>query len=185
MKHILIAVKMLVVMTLLTGVVYTGLVTVIAQSFFGQKANGSLLKKDETIVGSKLIQQKFTQEKYFWGRPSASDFGTLPSGGSNLGPTSEALKKQVSERLLAIEVAHPAQKGHEVPGDLLFASGSGIDPHISVAAAEYQVERVAKGRGMAVDDLRNLIHRKSEPRPWGFLGEPVINVLVLNMELDR
>jgi len=185
MKNIIISIRMLVVMTILTGGIYTGVVTVIAQGLFPHQSNGSLVEKNGSVLGSHLIQQKFTQDKYFWGRPSAGDYATVPSGASNLGPTSETLKKQVDERKADLERAHPDQAGKEIPQDLLFTSGSGLDPDISPEAAFYQSPRVAKARGVSVEEMNAIVDKHIKHRRFGFMGEPVVNVLALNLDLDE
>jgi K+-transporting ATPase ATPase C chain len=186
-------------LTLLTGVVYPVLVTLIAQGAFPRAANGSLLVRDGKIRGSELIGQAFVDpqydpklraetgaDRYFWGRPSATEkapYNAASSSGSNLGPTNPDLRKGVKERVDAIRKAHPEHTG-PVPVDLVTASASGLDPHISPAAAEYQVIRVAKVRGMKVQDVRDLVARHTEERTFGVLGEPRVNVLLLNLALD-
>jgi K+-transporting ATPase ATPase C chain len=172
--------KMFAILTLLTGFLYPLLITAVAQISFPHKAQGSLISKDDQRVGSLLIGQKFEDPKYFWGRPSAVDYNPLPSGGSNLGPTSSALKEAVEKRKAALR---GGEEG-EIPVDLLFASGSGLDPHISPQAAQFQVNRVAKNRGIDPAVLVALIKSHTEGRSWGVLGEPRVNVLRLNLALD-
>ena len=186
LTHIRPAIVSLVLLTAITGVVYPALVTAVGQLVFSHQANGSLIVKDGRPVGSALIGQPFDAPKYFWGRPSAtSPFGynAGASVGSNLSPTNADLIKAVQGRVDALKAADPGNSP-PVPVDLVTASGSGLDPHISPAAALYQVERVAKARKMSVADVRALVDRHSEGRQLGFLGEPRVNVLALNLALD-
>ena len=176
----------LIFFTLITGVAYPLVVTGIAQVIFPYKANGSLIVKDGKVVGSALIGQVFDEPKYFWGRPSAtSPFGynAGSSSGSNLSPTNPDLIKAVQGRVEALRAADPGNTA-PVPVDLVTASGSGLDPHISPAAALYQVSRVARERKLAPDAVRALVERNTEGRFWGMLGEPRVNVLALNLALD-
>ena len=173
-------------LTLLTGIAYPLLVTGISQVTMPGKANGSLIMQDGKPVGSSLIGQSFSDPKYFWGRPSAT--GPMPnnasaSGGSNLGPTNPALMDTVKAREQALRDADPGNK-LLVPVDLVTASGSGLDPHISPAAAEYQLARVARVRNLNSDTVRRLVAEHTEARQFGILGEPRINVLELNLALD-
>lgn len=174
------AIRMLVVLTVITGVAYPLLVTGIAQVAFSDKANGSLIEKDGKVLGSRLIGQPFSDPKYFWGRPSATSpmpYNGVASSGSNQGPTNPALAQAVKERTAKFEKT-------PVPADLVTASGSGLDPHISPAAAEYQVARVAKARNLSEDRVRGLMARHTQGRQLGILGEPLVNVLELNLALD-
>src|SRR6059036_2019440 len=180
------AVMVLALLTLVTGVAYPLVVTGIAQAVFPRQAQGSLIVKDGHVVGSRLIGQPFDDPKYFWSRPSAtSPFGDNAgsSSGSNLSPTNPDLVKAVQGRVNALRAADPATTA-PVPVDLVTASGSGLDPHISPAAALYQVPRVAKARGLAPHAVRQLVDRHTEGRFLGLLGEPRINVLALNLALD-
>lgn len=172
-------------LTLVTGVAYPALVTLIAQGIFAHRANGSLIERDGKLVGSELIGQNFSDDRYFWGRPSGTTppYNAASSSGSNLGPTNPDQLKAVEERVAALRKAHPDQTG-PVPVDLVTASGSGLDPHISPAAAEYQVARVALARGRTIARMRELIAAHTEERTLGILGEPRVNVLRLNLALD-
>jgi potassium-transporting ATPase KdpC subunit len=180
------AIVVLIVLTVVTGVVYPLVVTGIAQLLFPHQANGSLIVKDGKVLGSALIAQPFDDPKYFWARPSAtSPFpnNAGASSGSNLSPTNPALIKAVQDRVDALRAADPGNTSR-VPVDLVTASGSGLDPHISPAAALYQLPRVAKARGMSEDAVRALVDKNTEGRQLGFLGEPRVNVLLLNLALD-
>jgi K+-transporting ATPase ATPase C chain len=177
---------MLVVLTAVTGVVYPLVVTGIAQGAFPAQANGSLVERDGKSVGSALIGQPFSEAKYFWSRPSAT--GPMPynagaSSGSNQGPLNPALADAVKGRIEALQQADPDNKA-PVPVDLVTASSSGLDPHISPAAAEYQAARVAKARGLDAAKVLALVAEHTEGRQFGFLGEPRVNVLRLNLALD-
>ena len=174
------SIRMLVVMTVITGLAYPMIVTGIAQVAFKDQANGSLIYENEKIVGSSLIGQPFSDPKYFWGRPSATSpmpYNGASSSGSNQGPTNPALIDEVKERISRLETK-------PVPVDLVTASGSGLDPHISPAAAAYQVPRVAKTRNIPEEKLRDLVARHTEGRQLGILGEPRVNVLQLNLALE-
>ena len=180
------ALMSLILFTLITGVVYPLVVTGIAQVIFPFQANGSLIVKDGKVVGSALIGQPFDDPKYFWGRPSAtSPFGynAASSSGSNLSPTNPDLVKAVQGRVEALRAADPGNTA-PVPVDLVTASGSGLDPHISPAAALYQVSRVARERKFSPNTVRTLVERYTEGRFLGLLGEPRVNVLALNLALD-
>lgn len=177
-------IRMFLWLTCLTGIIYPLLITMIVQVAMNQKANGGFLASKETIVGSSLIAQKFESDRYFWPRPSAVDFNPLPSGGSNLGPTSAELKKVVEERREKMLMTHHSEKD-EIPAELLFASGSGLDPHINVSTAYFQMDRVAKSRAMDKKEIQDLIDSMVINRKWGFLGEACVNVLQLNMALDQ
>ena len=170
-------------LTFLTGIIYPLLITAFAQLTMKHKADGNFLTSKEKIVGAALIAQKFESDKYFWPRPSAIDYNPLPSGGSNLGPISAALKKAVDERQEKILKAHHVDKD-KIPAELLFASGSGLDPHINIATAYFQIERIAKARGLEGKDVKDLIDRMMIKRSFGFLGETCVNVLMLNQALD-
>jgi potassium-transporting ATPase KdpC subunit len=180
------SIRALIVLTLITGVVYPLLVTGIAQVAFPRQANGSLIEKDGKLLGSSLIGQPFSDPKYFWSRASATSpmpYNGASSSGSNQGPTNPALKEAVEGRVKALRDAggDPAKA---IPVDLVTASGSGLDPHISPAAAEYQAARVAKVRGLPEAKVQELVAQHTEGRQLGFLGEPRVNVLRLNLALD-
>jgi K+-transporting ATPase ATPase C chain len=184
--HIRAAIVSLVAFTMLTGVVYPLIVTGIAQVIFPSQANGSLIVKDGKLVGSSLIGQPFDDPKYFWARPSAtSPFpdNAGASSGSNLSPTNPALIKAVQDRVDALRAADPGNTA-PVPVDLVTASGSGLDPHISPAAALYQMSRVARARQMDARALQQLVDRNTDGRWLGIFGEPRVNVLQLNLSLD-
>jgi len=180
------SIRALLVLTLLTGIVYPLLVTGIAQLAFSRQANGSLIEQDGKVLGSRLIGQPFSDPKYFWSRPSATapmPYNGAASSGSNQGPTNPALKEAVEGRVKALRDAG-ADPSKPVPVDLVTASGSGLDPHISPAAADYQVARVAKARYLSENKVKELVQKHTEGRQWGILGEPRVNVLALNLELD-
>jgi K+-transporting ATPase ATPase C chain len=175
-----------VALTLLTGVLYPLAVTGLAALLFPGPASGNLIVQDGKVVGSRWIGQPFAADRYFWSRPSATgpySYNGGASSGSNLGPTNPALLDAVRERVAALRASHPEQKG-DVPIDLVTASASGLDPHISPAAAYYQVERVAAARGLSADQVRQLVDQQTEQRTLGVLGEPRVNVLMLNLGLD-
>lgn len=180
------ALTLFVLLSLVTGIAYPLLVTGIAQAAFPAQAGGSLVMRDGQAVGSSLIGQSFTDPKHFWSRPSATApmaYNAGASGGSNQDPLNPALAAAVKARVEALRAADPGNTA-PVPVDLVTASGSGLDPHISVAAAEYQAARVARARGVTVDGVRTLIAQRTEGRLFGLLGEPRVNVLALNLALD-
>jgi K+-transporting ATPase ATPase C chain len=186
--QIKIALKFLLAMTILTGVIYPFLMTGIAQLAFPSKANGSLIKMDGKIIGSELIGQKFDSTIYFRGRPSAIDYNPIPSGASNFGPTSDKLKKQVAERRLLFATNNLITDTSAIPKEMIFASASGLDPHISPEAALMQVNRIAVARHFNNEQKEQLLKRikdMTEPLQFYCLGEPRINVLMLNLELDK
>jgi K+-transporting ATPase ATPase C chain len=179
---------MILVMTVLTGIIYPLVVTGISQVLFNDQANGSMIERDGQVVGSELIGQDFFGTAgYFWGRPSAAGAGydANLSSGSNLGPTNPALLERIDETIAALEAAHPERAGQPIPVDLVTASGSGLDPHISPAAAEYQVPRIARERGISEDQVRELVDDATDGRFLGILGEEGVNVLEINMALDE
>jgi K+-transporting ATPase ATPase C chain len=177
---------MFALLTLITGVAYPGVVWMFAQWVVPGEANGSVIERDGKAVGSKLLGQSFTSPRYFWGRPSATapfaNNGAVSSG-SNQGATNPSLAVAVRERVAALRAADPGNAA-AVPVDLVTASGSGLDPHISPAAAEYQVDRVSRERGIDVEQVRKLVDAATEGRTFGLLGEPRVNVLELNLALD-
>jgi len=186
MRHLRIAFLLFLVFTVLTGLVYPLLVTGIAQTVFPHQANGSLIVQGDKAVGSELIGQPFSDPRYFWGRPSATTpypYNAANSGGSNLGPTNPDLIKRVSADVARVRAGHPATG--QVPVDLVTTSASGLDPHISPAAAYWQVERVAAARKLDPGAVRRLVDEHVEGRTFGVLGEPRVNVLLLNLALEK
>lgn len=186
LRHLRPPLVLLAMFTVITGIAYPVVVTVIAQLVFPHQANGSLIVKDGKNLGSSLIGQPFDDPRYFWGRPSATTpfpYNAGASTGSNQGPTNPDLVKAVQARVDALRAADPGNAA-PVPVDLVTASASGLDPHVSPAAALYQVRRVAKTRGLAEDAVRSLVERHTEDRTFGALGEPRVNVLLLNLALD-
>jgi K+-transporting ATPase ATPase C chain len=183
-KHLRIAVLMTVATTILLGLAYPLVVTGLAQVLFPEKANGQLIRQDGHLVGSRLIGQPFSGPGYFHSRPSAAGNGydATASGGSNLGPTNQSLVGRVAAAVAKLKSEHP---GEPIPIDLVTTSASGLDPDISPAAAEFQVPRVARVRGMTADQLRALVRQHTLSREWGVLGEPRVNVLELNLALDH
>ncbi len=177
------AITMLALFTLITGILYPLTVTGLAQILFPHQANGSLIVIDGKTYGSELIGQQFDDPKYFWGRPSAAGYNAAASSGSNYGPLNPLLEEVVKARIEALKVADP-NNPLPIPVDLVTASASGLDPHISIAAALYQVRRVAAARGWSEAQVRSLVEKYSEGRQFGFLGEPRVNVLLLNLALD-
>jgi potassium-transporting ATPase KdpC subunit len=187
-KQISQSIKMLVVLTILTGLLYPLLITAIAQIIFPHRANGSIIIKNGTPVGSELIGQNFKSDKYFLSRPSAIDYNPMPSGGSNLSPTSNTLRWLVLQRKQDFIEKNHLPPETVVPNEMLFASGSGLDPHISPDAAMLQVDRIAKARGYGDQKaiwLKNIIHEHIEFPQLRFLGEQRVNVLRLNIVLDQ
>lgn len=182
-RNLITAVLMTLVTTILLGIIYPLVVTGIAQGLFRDKANGQLITRDGQVIGSRIISQPFTGTRYFHPRPSAAGNGydAANSGGTNLGPTNQKLIARVADDAAKLAAENPHQP---VPVDLLTTSASGLDPHISPAAAEFQVPRVARERQMSEDAVRQLVKKHTEGRQWGFLGEPRVNVLELNLDLD-
>jgi len=186
LAHIRPAIVLLILLSAVTGIAYPAVVTVIAQVLFPHQANGSLIAKDGKVVGSELIGQPFDDPKYFWGRPSATTpfgYNAAASSGSNQSPTNPDLIKAVQSRVDALRAADPGNTA-PVPVDLVTASGSGLDPHITPAAALYQIQRVARARKMDVAAVRELVEANTEGRWLGLLGERRVNVLALNLALD-
>jgi len=181
------AVTLFVLLSVITGLIYPLLVTGIGQAAFPAQAAGSLIERDGKLIGSRLIGQNSTDPQYFWSRPSATapqPYNAAASGGSNLGPLNPALKDAVDARVQALRAADP-DNTQPIPVDLVTASASGLDPHISPAAADYQIARVAQARGLAPEIVRKLVAAWTEDRQWGIFGEPRVNVLELNLALDR
>jgi K+-transporting ATPase ATPase C chain len=174
------------VITVLTGLVYPLVVYGLSQAFFPHQANGSLITANGKIVGSELIGQKFTKAEYFHGRPSAAGDGydAANSGATNLGPTNQALINRVRDDIKKFRQENPTYTG-PIPADLLTTSASGLDPHISPASAYAQVDRVAKVRGVTADAIRQVVDKHVEGRQFGIFGEPRVNVLALNLDLDQ
>lgn len=189
------AALMILVLTLITGLAYPLAMTGVAQVLFDDKADGSLIERDGVTVGSELLGQSFTDDEtgatlpgYFRGRPSAAgvaEDGTIISGGSNYGPTNQVLIDRVVADVTIVREENGLAADAEIPVDLVTASASGVDPHISPASAELQVARVARERGVSEDQVRDLVGNHTEGRTLGFLGEPRVNVLMLNLELDE
>jgi K+-transporting ATPase ATPase C chain len=183
-------VKQTILWTFVTGVAYSIVITSIAQLLFKDQANGSLVVRDGTIIGSALLAQQFQGTNYFWPRPSACTYGTGPAGlvassGSNLGPTSAPLQTNVMNNVAAFISGNNLPTNTVVPADMAFASASGLDPHISPEAARLQIARVAASRGVSEDKVKALVERFTEPPQWGFLGQARVNVLLLNVALDE
>lgn len=183
-KNLIISVLYTLVTTIFFGILYPLVVTGIAQVIFPRQANGSLIRKGGVLVGSRMLGQPFNAPGYFWSRPSAAGaagYDPTASGGSNYAPTNKALITRVSA---SVQTLQPTNPGAPVPVDLVTASGSGLDPDISPASAEFQIPRVARERGMSEQDVRELVQAHTRGRQLGFLGEPRVNVLELNLDLD-
>ncbi len=184
MKYLMPAIRFKIFMTVLLGLMYPFAVTGITQVIFSRQANGDVISRGGQLVGSAKIGQMFERPGYFWSRPSAIGYNPLPSGGSNLGQDSQALKEAVDARIKNLKAAHPEQAG-EPPQILIFASGSGLDPHITPEAAEYQLQRVARNRNLDVNDVKKMVLEATIDRQLGIFGEPTVNVLALNLILDK
>ena len=185
-RYLKIAALLFVVLTVITGILYPVGITALSALLFPGQAGGSLIEQNRRVTGSRLIGQPFDDPKYFWGRPSATSpfpYNPSSSSGSNLGPANEALKKAVSDRIAALQAADPENR-LPVPVDLVTASGSGLDPQVTPAAALYQVHRVAHARQLDEDKVRRLVQEHTEGRQFGLLGEPRVNVLEFNIALD-
>jgi K+-transporting ATPase ATPase C chain len=190
MKTILQSIRLTLVWTVLCGLVYPALITLLCQAAFKNQADGSLVLRDGKIIGSALLAQQFTGTNYFWPRPSGNTYGSsasglVPSGASNLGPASGALQTNVVNNAAAFISGNNLPTNTAVPADVVFASASGLDPHISPQAARLQIARVAAARGLAQEQVRGLVDKFTEGPQWGFLGEPRVNVLLLNIALDQ
>lgn len=184
LKHLRPAATLLLLFTLLTGVIYPAVTTALAHALFAEQAQGSLIRKDGRVVGSELLGQTFSAPQYFHGRPSAAGtagYDAASSSASNYGPTSKALADRIATDVARLQAEHP---GQPVPADLVTASGSGLDPHISPAGADWQVDRVATARGLPPEQVRALVREHTDRPALGLLGEPAVNVLGLNLALD-
>lgn len=184
MKYLMPALRFKIFMTVLLGLMYPFIVTGISQTVFPRQASGDFISRGGQVIGSAKIGQSFEKPNYFWPRPSAVGYNPLPSGGSNLGQDSQALKEIVATRIKNLKAAHLDQVG-EPPQNLIFASASGLDPHISPEAAEYQVQRVAQNRNLDINDVRKWVLEATTDRQLGIFGEPTVNVLALNLSLDK
>jgi potassium-transporting ATPase KdpC subunit len=186
-RHLWVAVRMVAVVVVLTGIIYPLFITGVAQLIFPHKANGSMVSVNGRVVGSNLIGQQFTQMKYFWPRPSAAGAGydAMASSASNLGPTSKALIDRIKKDVASLIKVDPGLTAGNVPVDMVTTSGSGLDPDITPANAYAQVARVAAARGLAPAAVRNLVKQHIAGRQLGVLGEPHVNVLLLNLALDE
>jgi len=186
LKQLKIAAILFGLLTVITGLIYPAVITAVAQVIFPSQANGSLIMQNGQVVGSELIGQQFDDPMYFWGRLSATagqPYNAAASGGSNLGPTNPALEEAVSARIDALRAADP-DNNQQIPVDLVTASASGLDPDISVAGARFQASRIARLRGLTLEQVITLIDQHTQGRIFGFLGEPRVNVLKINLSLD-
>ncbi len=184
MKSLRQAIIALAILTVITGVIYPLFIYLIGKTVFPYQANGSLIVKNDQVIGSELIGQQFSQAKYFWSRPSATGnypYNGLASGGSNLGPLNPTLVSQIADRVKSLQNS----SGMPIPVDLVTASASGLDPEISVAAAYYQIGRIANARHLSVSQVQTLVDQNAKYAAFGFLGEPRVNVLKLNLALDN
>jgi len=180
------AILVFIILTIITGVLYPLFVTGIAQGFFRAKADGSLIYRDRNLIGSTLIGQSFDDPKYLWGRLSATSpapYNSASSSGSNIGPSNPALLETVKTRIEKLRAADPKNR-MPIPVDMVTSSASGLDPHISLAGAYYQIPRIAGERGLSVNIVKSIIDRNTEGRFFGLIGEPVVNVLKVNLDLD-
>ena len=185
---IITSLKVLLAFTVITGFFYPVIVTILSQIVFPGQANGSLIHNHQLIIGSKLIGQKFESDRYFWSRPSAIDYQPLPSGGSNFSPTSQKLKELYEQRKSTFIQKNGLNRATKIPVEMVFASASGLDPHISVRSAELQAERIARARGFNADERKKMLEtiNKFREGPSLFFGdESRVNVLLLNIELDK
>lgn len=180
MQNFIISIRYKILSIVVLGLIYPVCITIIAKIFFPFQAGGSLIEKKGQVIGSSLIAQSFSKPEYFWPRPSAVKFDPQASGGSNLGPASEDLKKAVQDR-----TTQWGLEKKEIPSELLFASGSGLDPHLSPEAAIFQARRVAQVRHLEEETVVRLIHNFTEEKQFGFIGERIVNVLKLNLALDQ
>ncbi len=188
MRNPLTALRLILVMMILTGILYPLIITGVAQTLFPHQANGSIITVDGRIAGSALVGQKFLAARYFWSRPSAIDYNPMPSGATNAGPTSSALREAVQMRRASLDTAHASSSPATAPVEMLFASASGVDPHISPEAARLQLDLVARARGFTPAQkaaLEDLVQRCIESPQWGMFGEPRVNVFLLNVALDE
>jgi potassium-transporting ATPase KdpC subunit len=185
MKLLIQSIRQTILWTIIAGVAYPLVMTGVAQLLFRNQANGSLIVRNGEVVGSELIAQQFTGDKYFWPRPSAGGYATVPSGASNLGPTSQALQSNVTANAVAFRTGNKLAADTPVPADMVFTSASGLDPHISPESARLQVTRVAVARGISEDQIKALVEKFVEPPQWGIFGEARVNVLRLNVALDE
>jgi potassium-transporting ATPase KdpC subunit len=186
--QLIISIKIFALFTVLCGIAYPLFITGIAQIVFSKQANGSLIIQDNKVIGSELIGQKFDSEIYFWSRPSATDYSSMPSGGSNYGPTSSKLKQLVADRTAQWNKSNPTSDPGKIPSEMLLASASGLDPHISPKAAMLQVDRIVKARKFSDQQkqkLLKIVTEQTESPQFSFLGETRINVLTLNIALDK
>jgi potassium-transporting ATPase KdpC subunit len=190
LKLIVQSIRQTLLWSVIAGIGYTVVLTVISQVLFHERAEGSLVRRDDKIIGSEWLAQQFTGTNYFWPRPSACTYGSGASGlvassGSNLGPTSGTLQTNVNNNISAFISGNNLPTNTVVPADMIYASASGLDPHISPEAAQLQIARVAAARGLSADKVKELVEKFTEPPQWGFLGQARVNVLKLNVALDQ
>jgi K+-transporting ATPase ATPase C chain len=184
MKQVTVSALMLIIMTIMFGIIYPFAMTGIARVLFSRQANGSLVTVNGAIAGSELIGQGFAGPKYFHGRPSANNYDGTNSGGSNYGPTNRKLVEQAEKLAMSVRIENGLQAGAVIPSELVLASGSGLDPHISLESARIQVDRIAGARGLDKSIIIKLLTHNSEKRYWDLWGDPYVNVLKLNIALD-